>query len=495
MCRESKVPELVGFRLPVCLLLAFSVSIVTVTGCERADGVLLDGGRYPDGGLVSGLPCVTDGDCTEGRYCSAAGICWIDCVADKDCSYFLKDPSGPNNMYCSKCGRCIDIGKEDTACHNGKKDIPCDSSEYCVEQYGKKFLCSLDNYCTESCKTDAECRNTMGSRFACTDMGDGTKICTKPYECTWDNRCYGFGWDYICDLPPEIDQFTNTYPQSGGRQVVSTCVTNQSGVDWGDYVDSAIPSYGYHGVWGVLLNTAARSTGMPLFAYMNTLDIQYILMKVTQGAGGTLELNLKYCSIELVNFLDTDEPFEATKIIIPRRYTEFVPVQVMSTARPVPEINAGASFNTQWILDVRGANLPNPAIDPIPDFRNCPQGNCSTQWDQDKDGRPGMTTLITGIVGAGEIYISKRATFALEMNVVDRDHVQGLVPHTFEQGVIDSNPPSFNYILTYSDMEPDRSYFKALRMSDTVSCDDVLKESAIDGSFIQFQWHCPECIK
>jgi hypothetical protein len=483
-----------GSTVHAVLLVLFCLPALLAASCERTDGTPVDGGIYPDGGLVSGEACLTDGDCDDGRYCSTDKICWIDCRNDGDCAFFLPDPSSPNDMYCSRCGRCINDGSEDLLCRQGKKDIPCDSSALCVKEYGTGYVCSLDKYCTAICKTDQDCVQKMGSTYACTDNGDGTGACTKQYACTWDNQCFAFGWGFKCDLPKGTDQFMNTYPPQGGSQIVSRCIRNGTGVDWGKHVDPSLPSYQWHGVWATLLSTAARSTGMPLFAYMNTVEVQYILMKVTQSDGGGLDMSMKYCNIDLINFLDKDEPLEATKIIIPNRYTEFVPVQDLVSASAVPIMAPGASYSTGWLLDVRGADLVNPATDPLPDYINCPGGSCSFQWDQDKDGKPGMTTLITGIVGTGEIYISKRATLMLDVKAVDADHMQGGAPHTFEQGVIGSSPPNFNYSLKYTGMDPERSYFRALRVPEDTSCEDVLKMGNTPGSFIEFQWKCPECM-
>ncbi|MFA6034700.1 MAG: hypothetical protein WC889_17505 [Myxococcota bacterium] len=465
-----------------------------LSGCEKIEGAPYVDGKYPDGGLISGVPCLFDGDCGDGRYCSDAKICAIDCRASPDCSLFPGYPRFPDGMYCSECGRCLATGVKDLLCEEGMKDIPCAASETCTERYGKNFLCSADGYCTMWCKTDNDCHKVMGTRFSCTDVGDGTRTCTKLNQCTWDNHCYMFGWGYRCDLPAGTDQFLNTYPAPGDKSLVSNCVKDPSGIDWGGYTDPAIPSYDYRGVWGMLLNTAARSTGMPLFAYMNTVDIQYMLVKVTQNSAGGVNFNIKWCSIELVNFLEKDEPFDATQIIIPNRYTEFVPVQVIGSRAAVPPMTAGARFLTQRLFELRGADLADPERDPLPDYRSCPGGDCPEQWDQDKDGKPGMTTFITGIVGTGEIYIAKKWTLVLDAAVLDSSHMQGLVTHTFEQSVIGSNPPDFNYTLAYESRDPDRSYFRALRMPDSASCEDVMAESKKKGSFLEFQWHCPECL-
>jgi hypothetical protein len=460
-------------------------------GCEKIDGKELpasDAGvyYYPDGGLVSGLSCSFDGDCGKGRYCSPQKFCWLDCRTSNDCALFQSDPSAPNNMFCSDCGRCIPKGEIDKLCGQSKKDVPCDETDECVKALSSKYVCSPRHYCTAKCTKDEDCSKIMGRGYFCTD-----NICTK--ACTWDHACHYFGWNYKCDLPSDIDQQLNTYPPAGGKVVVSECIRNPEGIDWGPYVDKAKPSYKYVGIWGEQLNTTVRSIGTPLLAYMNTTSKQYLLMKVTQGPNGTVQFNHKWCSFDLVNFLDTDEEYTNAKMITPDRYADYAPVDVNTSVGAAPEMAPDVIFPTDRFVEVRGAKLDNILLDPLPDYKNCKGGNCPQQWDQDKDGHAGMTTLMTGIITA-EIYNAQRWSMMLNINVVDQDHMRGLVNHSSDQTVMDSTNASALLTLIYS-MNPDldRSYFRAMRMSDDVSCEDIAKLIKDKNSYLYWTWHCPEC--
>jgi hypothetical protein len=472
-------------------LTAALAALVLLAGCERIDGKEMpasDAGvyYYPDGGLVSGLSCSFDGDCGKGRYCSPQKFCWLDCRTSNDCVFFQADPSAPNDMFCSECGRCIGKGDVDKLCGQSKKDVPCDNTDECKAALSNKYVCSPRHYCTSTCTKDDDCSKIMGRGYFCTD-----KICTK--ACTWDHQCLYFGWNYKCDLPSDLDQYANTYPAAGGKQVISECIRNPEGVNWGAYVDKTKPSYEYAGVWAEQLNTTARSVGTPLLAYMNTTSRQYVLMKVLQGPNGTVQFLHKFCLIELVNFLDTDEEYINAKMITPDRYTDYAAVVANASIDPAPEMEPGVIFPTDTLWDIRGAKLANILTSPLPDYKNCPHGNCPEVWDQDLDGHPGMTTLMTGIISA-EIYNSQRWSLMLNVNVVDANELEGLNVGSSDQKVIDATNASALLTLTYS-MNPDldRSYFRAVRLPDDASCEDVIKLGRDKNSFIYWTWHCPEC--
>jgi hypothetical protein len=467
-----------------------AVAALAFSGCNMVNGKELpsaDGGLYyyPDGGPVSGQKCSFDGDCGKGRYCTDQKYCALDCITSNDCIFKEPDQSRPNTLACSACGRCLPKGEKDVKCSQSSKDYPCTNTGECQAAFSDKYVCSPRNYCTTTCTKDDQCTKNMGRGFYCTDG-----VCTK--ACTWDRACLYFGWGYKCDLPADIDQVANTYPAPGGQSVVSECIRNPDGIDWGKYVDKTKPSYKYVGIWAEQCNTTVRSTGTPLLPYMDTMSSQGLILKITQGPNGTLEFNHKYCYFNLMNFFGKDEEYTNAKMITPDRYADYCPVDVNKSLAPAPDMAADAVFPTDTFWELRGAKLAN-LFDPLPDFKNCPQGNCSTQYDQDKDGHPGMTTLMTGIITA-EIYNTQRWSQMMSINVVDQDHLRGLITHSSEQTVIDASNSSALQTLTYV-MHPDldRSYFRALRVSDDASCDDVAKLIQEKGGYLERTWHCPEC--
>ena len=107
-------------------------------------------------------------------------------------------------------------------------------------------------------------------------------------------------------------------------------------------------------------------------------------------------------------------------------------------------------------------------------------------WDQDNDGNPGMTNIMTGVLSA-EIYNAQRWTCILAVNVQDKDHMQGLVEHTSQQNMLGASKKEYVYdTVSVKHPQADRSFFKAMRMADTASCNDVIAEHTKKGGWIYF---------
>jgi hypothetical protein len=98
-----------------------------------------------------------------------------------------------------------------------------------------------------------------------------------------------------------------------------------------------------------------------------------------------------------------------------------------------------------------------------------------------------MTNFMAGML-TGEIYNVQRWTCILNVNVVDDNHLMGLVEHTSEQNVVGASADTFNYTLTYiKHPQADRSFFKMMRMDDSASCNDVIAERKKAGSWLYFE--------
>ncbi|MBI5524877.1 MAG: hypothetical protein HY897_00935 [Deltaproteobacteria bacterium] len=440
-------------------------------GCSRVDGVQLDGGVLADGGLISGQACKTDLQCGSGRYCNAGGICSVDCTAPKDCVYMLDNPASANTFECSACGRCINAGEKDESCVL-VSDLACGSDSDCTEVYGDEYKCRGKNgACARVCEEDDDCRK-MGRGFHC---GSGDGLCYR--MCTRDLDCVLHGWHLVCGLPAGLDGDTNTYLED---PVESECVPREGGVDWGANVDPEAPAAAYHGIWGMELNTAVRTFGLPLINQQDTVSNQYLLTKIMQDGNGIV-FNMKWCTLELKNFKEDDGPFtDYAWIVVPDRYADHIFIQKLHSYN-VPEMAPGASFLTDRLLELRGARLANPETDKLPNW-----DYLVGDWDQARDAKPGMTTSMTGAI-AGEFYNAQRWTLIMTVNVVDKDHIQGLIQHTSLQNMLGASKPEYVYDTT-SIMHPqaDRSFFKAVRLPDTASCADVDKLHKKKGSWIYF---------
>ncbi|MGC9042987.1 MAG: hypothetical protein ACP5KG_03945 [Myxococcota bacterium] len=446
--------------------------LLLLISCVREDGFSISEDAL---GYQS---CSYDMECGSGRYCDEkTRLCSIDCVSSKDCVFKLSSPDEENNYECSPCGRCIPKGSKDERCVI-TKDIPCKSDRECVDAYkSTNYICRND-YCALKCNSDGDCKR-MGRGFYCKD---NEKVCYR--RCFRDLDCYLHGWQYECELPGGVDKEANAKAEVG-KEVFGECVLREGGVDWGNDSNPTRPAFKYQGIWGFMMNTAVRTLHVPLVNSQDTVSNNYMLVKIVQK-GDQLIFYEKWCSIELKNFNDENPDWQDLAwMITPEQYTDNIPINVQRIM-VVPELVKGAYMETDRLLEIRGALLENPETDPLPTHYNI---NDPRIIDQDRDGKPGMTNIMSGVL-TGEVYNVQRWWVKFLINVVDENHLQGLLDHGSEQNIIDANPKSLIYD-TESIKHPDQrhSYFRAKRMSDTASCSDVLYEAKkVKGSWLEFEW-------
>jgi hypothetical protein len=425
-----------------------------------------------DAGLAAGQRCEGDLDCGTGRYCSPDRICTLDCVNSKDCAFLLPNPEAQNTLECSPCGRCVDEGTVDASCVV-VGDTECDDDGVCRRMYGDAYVCGPRGTCVRTCSGDDDCKR-MGRGWSCGTAG----VCER--RCTRDLDCVFHGWKYRCDLPEGTDGEENAYLET---PVKSECAPREGGVDWGAGGDPSKPAFEWKGVWGMIFNGAARTLGLPLVNKQDTVSCQHLLVKITPD-GDALTFHEKWCGLEIIQFNEDDSPVNLIAwMVIPDLYVDSIPIQ-LHHAFGAPSLVPGATLATDRMLEIRGAKLADPETDPLP-FH----GNLANQWDQDRDGNPGLTTSMMGVL-TGEVYNAMRWWARFDLTVVDEDHFAGLATHGTEQTVLGASSETLIQDTTVI-MHPqtDRSYVRAMRMDDDASCEDVLREKKREGGWLQYVPH------
>jgi hypothetical protein len=151
-----------------------------------------------------------------------------------------------------------------------------------------------------------------------------------------------------------------------------------------------------------------------------------------------------------------------------------VPERFMLSLRPTPRTaelelsEDGWRFVQPPYVEVRGANLADPELDPLPldafDLRVA---------DQDSDGHPGLTIPVTvaGIV-AGDTYVVQRLRTALSGRVIDSDTVVGSIDWLSEQNVLAASDALLTLSYSYR-LHPDagRHAFVMRRVDLEWTCD------------------------
>lgn len=383
----------------------------------------------------------------------------------------------------------------------------CERNRDC-QPYG---FCNEDGYCASECRDSADCwlfEQQRGGDLVCLNYqcvelnsdGDDDNVdddnpldwtCRPktPEECAamkwlpfcgdWD--CLDHGWQYSCSPTGQ-------------------CISDES-VDFGE--NQSATTDDYYGVWGTLFTTAARSEGVPLVPYQDTVTIHLLLTRVSrQGDQTVFDSNM--CYMEMRNFT-ADEVFavgeDIGQLIIPPPYYN----NVSSLQHKVEHISPfapGATFETTVFNEARSVLVDDLTDDDAVPDRDHYNDYC-TPWptsseechitDQDDDGKPGMTNIGIGALDNQETYSTQLWHSSLNGTVVDNDHIRGLVPNWNRQYQIGGSNPNMVYDLVVQ-MHPDvdRSYFRMLRFDEFATCEDVINNYSQEGNWLSFTAHLGE---
>ena len=112
---------------------------------------------------------------------------------------------------------------------------------------------------------------------------------------------------------------------------------------------------------------------------------------------------------------------------------------------------------------VLGAQLARPQLDPLPKEASHPR-----VFDQDRDGHPGMTVHVSGLIN-GEVYVVQRSSTQLS-GPATQDGFRGGIHFELEQNVVGA---SKQLLKNGPDPRPDssRSQFALVRWTTPLACD------------------------
>ncbi len=96
-------------------------------------------------------------------------------------------------------------------------------------------------------------------------------------------------------------------------------------------------------------------------------------------------------------------------------------------------------------------------------------------WDQDKDGHPGMTVKVSGLV-SGDVYVASRSTSSLEGKFVGGEF-RGALRFRSEERILDATHP-FLRSGGNSEPDPERSRFRLVPIASGATCADAVRNYA-----------------
>ncbi len=198
---------------------------------------------------------------------------------------------------------------------------------------------------------------------------------------------------------------------------------------------------------------------LPVLGKADSTAVTYGIAVITYTAGALTILESGcHVDIQSSGSMSTIVPDAIAQSVVPETH-EFRAWQEGTTvkwARPL-------------VASPVGAKLAAPATDTLP-----AKDDDARVWDQDKDGKPGVTVKVSGFV-SGDIYVVQRQRSVLAGTVSATGDLAGLVADTSDQSVIGSSNPVLNQNIP-STTDPDSSKSNVIFVKDKVglTCQDLL---------------------
>ncbi len=216
------------------------------------------------------------------------------------------------------------------------------------------------------------------------------------------------------------------------------------------------------GPWAHLQVTSSI-TNAPVLGTINLKTITTLRLEVTQQ-GSELSIVFEPCAVES----ESSSPF--FKVIFPEAFVKYMGIDTKPARLEFKE-PSWQLFQPRYTI-VRGVRLQDPEKDPLPTDPNDPR-----IFDQDKDGKPGMTIRVS-VLGfiEGEIYIIQRDWNSLRSTTLNTMIIDGLIEWGSEQVVIGaSNPLLAGQSENIPDPKKENSYFRTTRIEPNTTCEQIVK--------------------
>lgn len=220
--------------------------------------------------------------------------------------------------------------------------------------------------------------------------------------------------------------------------------------------DPALPDLS--GTWAQLQVTTSLSE-IPIVGDVIGTTKSLLIVRVTQD-GGKLAIKEEICDVLLTSTA------KRVETIIPRAFQKAVSG---TTRKATIWYEDGAlQFQEKPKTVVSGAKLAR-INDALPEDEDD-----SRLVDADKDGHPGLTVLVRGIID-GEIYVVQRGWNKLR-GTVEGDMVTGKVTWKSDQSVVDASRMLLNSNTTSKPHGgASKNYFKMKRIDESTSCSSLRK--------------------
>lgn len=219
------------------------------------------------------------------------------------------------------------------------------------------------------------------------------------------------------------------------------------------------------GRWAAL-RTASRVVQAPGFAQpFHTIVVSLLLVDQTQ-TGTQVVAHSSYCDHT------TENPDSVVNVIVPAAYLAALPGFDQTGSYEV--VNGVPTYRLSRVYEIEGAQLVDPVNDALPTSVDDPR-----VYDQDGDGKPGMTLRLTGLVD-GEIYIVERQWTEVEGVATAADRLDGRLPFVSDQVTLASDPTSLKDLSPVTSTDPDEcaSSMRMVRVGPSDDCASIISRRA-----------------
>lgn len=221
---------------------------------------------------------------------------------------------------------------------------------------------------------------------------------------------------------------------------------------------AVVQSSNLSGIWAQLV-VSSQLSDVPFAGRVRqqTISVQRVIIKQNSE---TVRMEAQTCALEF------DSGTSLVQLRFPERFVNSLGIDIKK-AQFDPSTLSFVQPRTTYL---RGVRLQDPERDPLPADPKDPR-----VFDQDGDGKPGMT-LTASIVGlfTAEIYIIQRDWNILRGQLTSSTTLDGLVEWGSEQVILGATNSLFlNPNPTFSDTNPNNSFFRSTRVSAETSCEQI----------------------
>ena len=194
---------------------------------------------------------------------------------------------------------------------------------------------------------------------------------------------------------------------------------------------------------------------VPVLGFQETNTVGLGLVELSK-TGDLIEYRLKICETKIQRSDDI------VTTLIPEQFIESIPYYYRTGF--VDE----STIHFSKMAEINGVRLQDPMMEMLPTEIDDPR-----IFDQDRDGFPGVTVYVTGLI-SGQIYLIQRTITQLSGTIEDRK-ISGLVTWKNDETILDSDQDLLKMGAPITpNIDATRSVFDLIQISTDSTCADVI---------------------